>query len=835
MSDPKYDPSALPLRKSLAKKLISYYDELKDRDGRSPSPSRSKSRSKFDVNPEVPAYDDQEYRKKQIGKVKKVMRSQYERSERDGALDSEDVGFNKSQIGKLEDDYHSGPEDAYHSVPLKEHLKDRLLDEDEDGSQESAELGYYAEHKESKKMLKVDVEEKETFKDDDGRKQFEHHQRKSKELRRAQYAADRDAINRSKAARVRRQRELRDSSKFRSVLDACEFEPTERSDPKKRFSMWTVVEGNSVPSFISSPRGFSVTPEGEDIEIQEGDIVYIEPKNTYEFRPISGKVTTPTQKKTDCDFVVCSPANGVSYPIQIEERQKKRKLANTNCTVYDHKGGVIGRGNIELADTKSYTKAIELCKNGDGGLVLAKTDKPNHVVYKTNENEKDLVLKDKISSQSPFNKYGLRMKVLELQPKISKDNPQYPRKLFTFGKPSKVEHNPLFSREKARVVCENGKLYEGPLNVKKIRNSDEYTLWMVPDKQTTTSDQNTLNTSKLYRSINETGEEENPINIEMDDKGDLIEIDRALEIVEHQGEMRKNQQAQDLQRSTPTTASRIRQRAAERASLSPDLFDEREPINSDIDERHKIALKDSIYPAKALKNNKVSAESGSRVNDLKPSRPFAETTSDNSADNRRPINQRDKPLASRSVQRPKSGKQSRLTGPTRADEVATTPFSAPTKKGVGHRMSDFHSIDDGEHSDVVEIPGRGKQFKLDMDVANPEFSKVKMDGNVDVKFQKGGQQLRGFDELGLRQEKLSEQVRRLENKAASDIQVYYRYTQNKPKFQQSNSTELHAIRNRLPTAREYTNFVKYFMDLPVDIRIQDAFRSYVKLIDRPAN
>lgn len=836
MSDRKPDSSALPLRKSLAKKLISYYDELKARDSGSRSPSRSRSKGKFDVGPELPAYDEEDYRKKQINRVKKVMRKEYERSERDGALDSEDVAFNKSRVCRTDDQYYSSQEAVYASVPLKEHLKDRLIDADDRDSNESADLGYYAPHKESKVMLAVDVEEKEAFRDADEKKLFEHHQRKSKELRRAQYAADRDVINRDKSERIKRQKEMFDSPKYRSLLQSDEYGTTKRSDPKKRFPIWTVVDGNSVPSYISSPRGFEVTPEGDNIEIKEGDIVYIEPKNAYEFRPVSGKVTKPSQRKADCDFVVSSPSSGVSYPIQIEERQRKRKLVNTNCTVYDHKGTLIGRGNVELTGTKSYCKAVELGKDGDVGLVLVKTDKANHVSYKSNDNGKDLELKDKISSQAPFNKYGMPMNRVELQPKLSKDDPKYPRQLFMFGKPSSIEHNPLFTREQARVFCENGRLYEGPLKVKKIRNREEYTLWMTPDKQTTTSEHNTPNTSKLYRSINGAEEEENPINIEMDDKGDLVAIDKAIEMIEHLGEKRKNQIEQDKLRSGPVTSSRVRQRAAERASLTPDRFNEQEPTGSDIEERYKPALKDSIFPSKAPKNNRVSAESGSRLNEQKPAKSYAETVSDYPVKSKkRPQTARDRPVVAQSDQKPRSNKQSRVTGPTRAEEVQTTPFSAPTKKGKANRLSDFQSIEDDESSETRVKQNQGKQFNMKLDVANSEFNRVNIDGTVDVKFEKGGSQMRGFDELGLRQEKLSEQVRRLENKAATDIQVYYKYSQNRPKFQQNNSLALDAIRDRLHSPKEYTKFVRYFMDLPVDIKIRDAFRSYMTLLGKSSN
>lgn len=787
------DAGIVPLRKSLAKKLINYYDELKNKNEERAA-SRSKSRGRtYEPGPDVPVYRDEDYRRRQLTKVKRVMSREYEKNEKDGVLDYEDVQFNKLHHSQQRSDEVVGefPLALAVSLPIKQHIKERLLDEYDEDDDERPSFEEDDEETKKKAMFDLDLESEDHFKDPDDKKVFDHHLRKSKEIRRIQYSADRDLKNREKLAKAQHARELELIRKEYAMSATTEFDPTMRSDPKKRFPIWTVVNGVSTPSFISSPRGFALTEDGDNIEINEEDIVYVEPKNHNEFRAFSGKVTRSESRKYDCDFIVTSPSTGQSYPIQIVERMRKRKLASSNCTIIDSEGRLLGRAFIELVYSKSFSKAVEVTKEGNTSVILAKTDRAGYVQYRDFEGEKEIKNKDKIVQISKYSTYGMAMKRIELEPKLSKDDPEFPRELYLFGKSSQVENTPLFQNELARLNCENGIMYEGTLKVRKLKGQEDYGLWILAEKSNQDVHGTSMNNSKLYQSVNLTDVEPEELFIELDEKADLIEIDQALEQVEKVGEQRaKDREVKLLNKS--------RRGGRRRSHLGEDVKRSASPITQKT-KTYQSTFLDREVPEKGFTNKESDVQ---RFN------------------NRH-----------QSEFKPRSNKDSKITGPTRAEEITTTPFSAPTKKNnqlnKGFLETTTFKSRKSEHEQLRESE---QNFKMKLDVANQEFNRVDMEGNVNIRFGKTSSPMTGFDGMTFKKVKLTDQIKQIKDKALRDIQIYFKYKLNKPKFSSQNAEKLPTIRKKLSIKGQYLTFIKFFLDLPSRVSISDAFKSFVQVM-----
>ena len=562
----------IPLRRQLAKKLVNYFDELKhktDQDSAEKalyrsSGSRSPNRKDFQEEPiGQSAYKDDAYSRLKLSKLKELMREEVQKSSIDGALEYEDPGFTKSLMTK------SGGDLSRHSSiepkPVNELLKSKIVEADEIGADE---VFQEDDGGRNDGLFHIDLNNIENFKDSKDKDKFDHHQRKSKEIRRIQYWADLD--NRRKEGKASKS-PMRSKTEIMSEKDGGMEEEELRSDPKRKYPVWTVVNGVSQPAYISSVHGFALSPDKKNIEIREGDTVLIEPRKLNGFRSISGKVHKPSRQDGDCDFTAID-SQSKRFPIQISERKKKRDVANTNCTLYDSKGNKLGRAAVELAEVdpankhpdSSYSKGVLLDSDSSLSLVLVKIPKAGHVLYKNQNGEE---AHDRIAEQETSVVGHHQVKCLTLEPKRGGNEEEFPKQIYLFGKKSQVENHPLFEGENSKAVCEDGKNYEGEIRIQESEHSNF--LWI--RKEQSLGDGN-----KAY----------DYINVDLDEKCSYAEIEDLLEKMEALANKRKHKIQRNSERKKEGLDFRIIDKKGRklRVKITDDNDSDFEPIDSEADE-----------------------------------------------------------------------------------------------------------------------------------------------------------------------------------------------------------------------------------------------------------
>jgi hypothetical protein len=211
-----------PVKKQLTKKMVNYYDQLKDckqyerkPSVRSKSPKASASKSlKRKQNVPMPAedeihYDDSLHVVKKISRVTKLMSSEVERCRADGALDLNKERLDKTYEGypsfmkrtdtlrKSIDSGNSGTPSKPKLLDLLEHkLQDALklqpvdIEEDPAYQRQSTPGSSHSSAEKEQKYFHLEIENHAKFIESPLSKRFDFHQRKSKEIRRLQYMAD---------------------------------------------------------------------------------------------------------------------------------------------------------------------------------------------------------------------------------------------------------------------------------------------------------------------------------------------------------------------------------------------------------------------------------------------------------------------------------------------------------------------------------------------------------------------------------------------------------------------------------------------------------------------
>lgn len=313
-----------PIRKQLAKKIITYYDQLaqsreQDR-SRSQSRERSKSRSKskdrfvsssrvFDSKSglekkgeEYELYEDVEHRRVKLHRLKELMKNELEKSALDGALDPDLETKAKLHPGYpqfMREQFESREftEVDHHNTNVKVHLEskvetfDKPPEEDSINEEEEEEQTLEGEnrlyHIVARKSVVATNKVEENY--------FDFHQRKAKEIRRLQYAAT-----------------LASPKKGKIVTKTT----------ITYYAVWVIISGKPVPAKLASDEGFETNNSKDTLVINEDEAVKVKPKIEHKnkFDKFAGRIKKPVDSEPDCDFVVETP-EGRRYPILVSLRE----------------------------------------------------------------------------------------------------------------------------------------------------------------------------------------------------------------------------------------------------------------------------------------------------------------------------------------------------------------------------------------------------------------------------------------------------------------------------------------------------------------------------------
>lgn len=386
-----------PIKKQLAKRIITYFDQLEnaktqerssERGNGSRSRSRSKSKSYIEYSePDKVVYDDVENRKKKLEDLKNLMKKELLQAKSEGSTDSfpEDIyksvhgypSFMKSQ--RTNEQYRRKPtaeadlnafKKSVHKLleerVLKADGKDPRLEEsyDYDTLLEETQKSMIIDP--SKSVLKSTYNSKNNLFDEnlypierdktvisqspvDGKK-FDFHQRKSKEIRRLQYGnglRDR-SVSKDKPIKQYSEVPITKTIDESNVIndDKQTGRPRERrTHPDETQDVFVrFTDGNrvwTVPALIRNILGFK-TNDDHSVEVREHDRVVLSnrPDATSDeiFASIHGAVDRfyPDRYnlEKDCDLVVQTP-DGRRHPVLFSLRQTELEPIIENEPVID--------------------------------------------------------------------------------------------------------------------------------------------------------------------------------------------------------------------------------------------------------------------------------------------------------------------------------------------------------------------------------------------------------------------------------------------------------------------------------------------------------------------
>jgi hypothetical protein len=504
-----------PIRKQLAKKIITYYDQLaqsreQDR-SRSQSRERSKSRSKskerfvsssrvFDSKSgldkkgeDYEVYEDVEHRRVKLHRLKELMKNELEKSALDGALDPDFETKSKLHPGfphfmKEEFESVEFTEGDKHHTNVKVHLESKIEtfekppEEDSINEEEEEEQTLEGENRLYHIVARKSVLSSNKVEEN----HFDFHQRKAKEIRRLQYAAT-----------------LASPKKGKTVTKTT----------ITYYAVWVIVSGKPVPAKLASDEGFETNNTKDTLVINEDEAVKVKPKIEHKtkFNKFAGKIKKPVDSEPECDFVVETP-EGQRYPILVNlrevspayqppapvekeqpvaqmmaeriekapverpvekapERAKTRKVEGTNSTILEPKTDKpLGRAKSELVGKDSVTgnkveflKAILLDSNNELSVVLLKRLSDKECIIKKSDQTQTI---ENITSEDIADLDGMTATRLTLQ-KDEDDKSPFPKEVYMYPNSFFLQPLRIFDNEFISSECENWQDYHGKTEWKK--------------------------------------------------------------------------------------------------------------------------------------------------------------------------------------------------------------------------------------------------------------------------------------------------------------------------------------------------------------------------------
>ena len=566
--------SRSPIKKQLAKRIVTYFDQLDDARSRERSSerkgSRSRSTSKRSViehEKDVEPYEDVELRKKKLEDLKELMKKELFKAKTEGVTQPQPDDIYKSVHGypsfmkssRTQEQFRRKPtvEADLHAFKKSIHklLEERVLNaegkniEEEESMdmeelhqsivsperyQESVVISKDPNNKSGEENLFDDqlypIETKKTIKSKNSIEgsAFDFHQRKSKEIRRLQYAAS--FKERESSPRITQERKST-ITEYRNKKPAETEEKTNpnqntltgrqrerRTHPDEGYPVWVrlIVDGEvkEIPAMLKHLDGFKINPETDTMEVVEKDRVNVHPYDNsppeHVFQIIGGKVERPNPSKIafeeECELVV-QDADGNRHPILFYERNKPtdegakddevvqappephpkprtRIMEEANCRVFDTIGKFLGRGKLALEKfDKSTGEPIRYAK----GILLNSEEKIEFVLVKF-YSEKDVVLKRRNLSNTQhlvedteiIEMSGYKVRCITL---IEKNQRATPELLFLLDGEYFIQKSRLLDGESSTCELEDWRLFEGTLNYEEAPNDREGTLWLVQQQQ----------------------------------------------------------------------------------------------------------------------------------------------------------------------------------------------------------------------------------------------------------------------------------------------------------------------------------------------------------------
>lgn len=609
-----------PIKKQLAKKLVTYFDqldgaksrerELERKHSRSRSFSKSKSSSQMPIGKssveESEIYDDIDIRRQKLSDLKELMRKELLAAKIAGITEPSPEDITKSlqgyptfmKSGRMNESYRrKNTEDvdiaefkkSIHKLLESRVKKDQIGNPNDDGSSVDTELleqeveidfanksqdpvsqsrlrsssNIFDEHlyplETKKKVLPTNHVESSAF---------DFHQRKSKEIRRLQYASEnRKVLRHMRSA----SKDIIEVQKLQAKhQEEVEVVPTtyagkareRRTHPDEGYPVWIRFQDGSqrtaMAAMLKNVEGFKINPETDTMEVIEKDRVTVNPRdgaeNTESFKVINGRVERPNEDKfeneDDCELIVQDKA-GKRFPILFYERnyepemvpepepEPKRVMEDANCRAFDVIGKFLGRGRLELSEIDKATgKKVRYAK----GILVNSEEKIEFVLAKFIE-DRTTTLKHRslnhthhdIEEEEDMEISGYDVKCLTLAEQKKGGNPEL---LFILNSEYVPQKDVVLSEEPATCELEDYRKFEGDLLYEEAPGDRDGTLWLILSKAKEVMDARTKVKSPAGM---------DKIRIELDEADESQDITNILDRIKWILERRKRA-AEDLAR-----------------------------------------------------------------------------------------------------------------------------------------------------------------------------------------------------------------------------------------------------------------------------------------------
>ena len=658
-----------PIKKQLAKKLVTYFDqldeaksrerELERKHSRSRSFSKSKSSSQMPIGKssveESEIYDDIDIRRQKLSDLKELMRKELLAAKIAGITEPSPEDITKSlqgyptfmKSGRMNESYRRKNTEDVDMAEFKKSIhkllesrvkKDQIGNPNDDGSSVDTELleqeveidfanksqdpasqsklrsssnifdEYLYPLETKKKVLPTNHVESSAF---------DFHQRKSKEIRRLQYASENRRVLRHMRSASK---EIMEVQKLQAKhQEEVEVVPTtyagkareRRTHPDEGYPVWIRFQDGSqrtaMAAMLKNVEGFKINPETDTMEVIEKDRVTVNPRdgaeNTESFKVISGRVERPNEDKfeneDDCELIVQDKA-GKRFPILFYERnyepemvpepepEPKRVMQDANCRAFDIIGKFLGRGRLELSEIDKATgKKVRYAK----GILVNSEEKIEFVLAKFIE-DRTTTLKHRslnhthhdIEEEEDMEISGYDVKCLTLAEQKKGGNPEL---LFILNSEYVPQKDVVLSEEPATCELEDYRKFEGDLLYEEAPGDRDGTLWLILSKAKEVMDARTKVKSPAGM---------DKIRIELDEADESQDITNILDRIKWILERRKRA-AEDLAREQAEReeAERIQREieAAEMLQREENARREREKLERERLERERKAVEEA--------------------------------------------------------------------------------------------------------------------------------------------------------------------------------------------------------------------------------------------------
>jgi hypothetical protein len=830
----KSTPSALPMRKQLAKKLLNYFDELKTKTdaemearghkhshSRHSRHSRSPRRKEFMDEPtKLLSYHDDIHTKLKLLKVKALMEEEIKKSEMDGALEYEDPEFNKTRFVGKNVSKDMSRENSVENKPVEEILKERVEEVDNlsdfisADEVEEEELGGTKD-----RLFHLDLEHIDIYKDSKDRNLFDHHQRKSKEIRRIQYWAELDRGGKKPQKK---------KTKYMEDIKILEEEP--RSNPKQRFPVWVLYQGQMYPAFITSPNGFLLNPTGSNIEIREADKVFITPRDKSGFPSMQGTVKRSLPMDKDADFAVVDNKTG-RYPVYIREKNPSEPpKTDENCNVLDHKGNKVGRARVDILrddgsefNNPPYFKGVLLEGDNTLTVVLVKPDKKDRSLlsYKvpSGEHYPGVVAK---SERIPVSNHSLTR--LTLYPPEGSSLNSFPPQIYLLGPPRPVEAHPLFEGERARATDHTGEKIEG---IVKIDHPD---ILIIDDDNRAV---------RLRPDSSKDSKKGHPVENAVWDDGLWKDIREAIQDETRRRSSASNQDNNDHQNSEPEVnnfddgSRNTSQFSPEPSNIHKSEVEKqqnRQSIKQLVMLPHAEAEKIEVHSPKReiLKQKKSEPTLTFKPAEQDPSQSWTLTKPKNDGKKKEPSPIDRSPEPARPENTPQNKKDDGSAN-TKRDNAPTTDHT-PNANQTPQRFLTTTKTDNDARPPSRLFKGVVSNLKVRIEVPR-ENTPFEVCSEGQLHYARDWDKIIDFEGIVFRQDRPSNQAKILKERAVNDIKVYWRYYKNKLRYRRDDSEYLDYIRKQFNNSRKFKQFINYYLGLPETVPVMEAYTSYKDLTE----